>query len=56
MWRSLRSSVSLSAEKQTEGVDDRSLISRFKQTKAAQPFEILLDRYGKRLCLSEISI
>jgi RNA polymerase sigma-70 factor (ECF subfamily) len=49
MWRDLRSSVSLPGEKQTEGVDDRILISRFKQTKAAQPFEILFDRYGKRL-------
>ena len=40
---------SLSGEKQTEGVDDRILISRFKQTKAAEPFEILFERYGRRL-------
>src|SRR5215471_14896731 len=39
----------LSGEKQTEGVDDRILIRRFKQTKAAEPFEILFERYGRRL-------
>jgi RNA polymerase sigma-70 factor (ECF subfamily) len=49
MWRNLRLSVPLSGGKQTEGVDDRVLVSRFKQTKEAQPFEILFDRYGKRL-------
>jgi RNA polymerase sigma factor (sigma-70 family) len=49
MRRKPCSSVSLSGEKQTEGVDDRILISRFKQTKAAEPFEILFERYGKRL-------
>ena len=49
MWRNSRSSVPLSGETQRAGVDDRILISRFKQTKAAQPFEILFERYGKRL-------
>src|SRR5262245_29463497 len=48
MWRNLRSTVPLSGEKK-EGMDDRILVSRFKQTRAAQAFEILFDRYGKRL-------
>src|SRR6266699_1841628 len=49
MWRPVGLSVPLSDGKHTEAADDRILVSRFKQTKAAEPFEILFDRYGKRL-------
>src|SRR6266566_3084344 len=49
MWRPVGLSVPLSDGKHAEAADDRTLVSRFKQTKAAQPFEILFDRYGKRL-------
>src|SRR6266700_4206535 len=41
--------LSVSVLSTDDGQDDRALVAEFKRTRAAGPFEILFDRYGKRL-------